>query len=182
MAATAESLQREVCIVFSLCALPHENEYNVIFMQISDCALGPKGRRTSSVVPGPLSWDNAKGLRYSGLNWLTTACWCAQMWRLGVFLQLTSQQSKALTCAELLAGKESITAFEELVGNAAGRAMACCVCGAEGSASASSSASDDEADEDDDSGPNLFFTVISGLDFQSRSVVLQRAGVRQSSK
>ncbi|KXZ53411.1 hypothetical protein GPECTOR_7g1308 [Gonium pectorale] len=71
------------------------------------------------------------------------------------------------------AGRESIEAFEELLADAGRGASACCVCGADGHTSTSGSSSEDE-DESADSA--LSFTLITGINFKERSIVLKKAG------
>lgn len=77
-------------------------------------------------------------------------------------------------------GRERVEEFETLLVEAGRGVSSCCICGADGhpSTSGASEDADSDGDEEDDDESELHFTVLTGLDFSNRSVVLQRAGVR----
>ncbi|GLI64679.1 hypothetical protein VaNZ11_008032 [Volvox africanus] len=72
------------------------------------------------------------------------------------------------------AGKESLNDFENLLDLGGEKVTACCVCGADGNPSASGSES--EAEDEDDAKQTLSFTLLTGVDFKTRNIVLRRAG------
>ncbi len=77
-------------------------------------------------------------------------------------------------------GRERVEEFETLLTEAGRGVSSCCICGADGhpSTSGASEDADSDGDEEDDDESELHFTVLTGLDFSNRSVVLKRAGVR----